>query len=118
MGKLLPPKVWTSDVLVQRTKPWLCLGSWLALGWSKPCAWEDLMGRGGDMMAMNPVTGEDTSARSQHCEGSRETFLGDFEATPSGRGEETLGKAFSSSGLLASAVGALVLLKQSSREEP
>lgn len=59
MGKLLHPKVWTSDALVWRTKPWLCLGSQPALGWSKPCAWEVLMVRGGEMMAVNPGAGED-----------------------------------------------------------
>lgn len=50
------------------------------------------------MMAMNTGAGEDTSTLSQHCEGSRETFLGDFEATPSGWGEEGVRKAFSRSG--------------------
>lgn len=94
MGKLLRPEVWTSDVLVRRTKPWLRLGSRPALGWSKPCAWEILMGRGGEMMAMNPGAGEDTSARGRHCEGSRETFLGDFASQSQrlgrGKGEESL----------------------------
>lgn len=67
MEELLHPEVWTSDALVQRTKPWLCLGSWPALGWSKPCAWEVLLGRGGEMMAMNTGAGEDTSTLSQHA---------------------------------------------------
>lgn len=118
MWKLLHPEVWTSDVLVQRIKPWICLGSQPALSWSKPCAWEVLMGRPGEMMATNPGAGEDTSTCSQHCERSRETFLGDFEAVPSGWGEERVRKAVSSLGFWGSAVGTTILLKQSRALKP
>lgn len=64
------------------------------------------MGRGGEMMAMSPGAGEDTSACGGPCEGSRKTFLGDFEVTHSGWGEDRVRRLFSSSGVLASAVGA------------
>lgn len=56
------------------------------------------MERGGEMMAMSPGAGEDTSACGGPCEGSRETFLGDFEVTLSGWDEERVRRAFSSSG--------------------
>lgn len=103
MGKLLHPEVWTSGMLVWRTKPWLCLRSWLALGWSKPCAWGDVAGkrRGDD--------GHGPRRRRGHvlvvgaARGAGRLFLGDLEASPSGQGEGGVRGTFFSSEILASA---------------
>lgn len=69
------------------------------------------------MMAMNSDTGEGTSTCGWHCRGSKEMFVGDFEAAPSGWSEERVRRLFSGSWFLAYAVGAAVLVKQSSRGE-